>query len=153
LPVDEHETSGLNHVGNKLPTPERKTGETTYKEKDVVCTNAHGMDLQQSASEKMYDTKAEYNEENDNNNKGYFHPQFPPSLVKEAETMMAVRRLPFRIGIRWKMQSRLKQRQQATGKVSKEGSYDHKSIEYNAVETNPHSSDPPFGVLRILTAG
>jgi hypothetical protein len=115
------------------------------------CTNAHGMDLQQPASEKMYDTKAEYNEGNDDDNyKGYFHPQFPPSLVKEAETMMAVRRLPLRIGVRWKMQSRLKQRQQATEKVSKERSYDHKSIEYNAVETNPHSSDPPFGVLNIL---
>jgi hypothetical protein len=66
--------------------------------------------MKQLPSEEIYDTKTEYKECNNNNKnkddcEGYFHPQFPPSLVEEAKTMRAVRKLPLRIGIRWKLQS------------------------------------------------
>jgi hypothetical protein len=100
IPVDEHETGVPDSGSEKVVSFKRKTGETIDKGKVDVRSNTNGTAMKQPPS-------AECNNNNNNKNKdeGYFHPQFPPSLVKEAKTMRAVRKLPLRIGIRWKLQS------------------------------------------------
>jgi hypothetical protein len=113
ISVDEHETRVPDGGGGeKAPSFKRRTGEIIDKGKVDVRSNTNGTAMKQLPSEEIYDTKTEYKECNNNNKnkddcEGYFHPQFPPSLVEEAKTMRAVRKLPLRIGIRWKLQSGL----------------------------------------------